>query len=234
MSVRTRSLIVGAAGVLFALLWYFVLWSPAQSKLSDVRKKQETARQDQDTLRAQLGRLQALQTQEPKFRSELARLQDSLPPDPRLPDFILQIQEAASLAGVQLLTLSPSLPAPYSPPSLAGAGAAAPTTTTTGGGQLQSISVSITTTGMFFDIEDFMVRLEHLRRAMRIGNLTLSPLSAPTTPVSPELSVSFSLQMFLISPTVVTSTPGTTPSPSPGATATPAASPTASPAGAGG
>lgn len=224
--MRTRTIVVLAVAVVFALLWYFVLWRPTQNKVSELQRQQQQARDERSQLQAQLQRLRDLQQQEPKFRAQLARLQDALPGDPRLPDFILQVQESASLAGIDWLTVSPSLPSPFTPQ----AGSAPPPTA---GGQLQAINVAITTTGKYFEVEDFLVRLERLRRAMRIVSISMAPGGATGEPSSgsPTLSVSFSLQMFVLSASATSAT-GATPAPTAPASPTPspAGAPTASPA----
>jgi Tfp pilus assembly protein PilO len=245
MPVRTRLILVVVGFVVVTILWFLVLWKPAQNKVNTLLDQQRQQRQEQATLEANIKRLKDLQQQEPRLRAEIARLQDSLPADPRLPDFILQLQESASLAGIDFLTISPSVPSPYAPPAPAGAPAAAPPATT--GGQLQSVTVSVTANGKYFEVLDFIVRLEKLRRAVRVNTISMAPGTAPGAPpteqavgVSPNLSVTFAMQMFLVSPVAAGAAapaPAPTPGPtaSPGTTAVPGGSPSpAATAGAGG
>lgn len=212
MSVRLRAILVGAGFLLLVLVWFFVGFRPQQDRINELRDQQEQTEQEIQNLQAQLERLQELQRMEPQLRAQASRLQDALPADPRLPDFILQVQDAANLAGIDFLSISPSLPSAFTPPGDGGGGQ--------GGGDLQAINVSVQTTGRFFALEDFIIRLERLPRAVRIDNFSLSPGggedTAPGEP--PVLSVTFSMQMFLetvapVSPDAGTPAPVGTPAP---------------------
>jgi Tfp pilus assembly protein PilO len=142
------------------------------------------------------------------LRADLARFSDALPPDPRVPDFILQVQDAANAAGIDFLTITPSLPtaaagtALATAPATGTAGATATPAPTTGsapapatpGAGLKEISVAMTTTGQFFEVEDFINRLEHLARALKIEDFSLSITN--DTSGGSALSVSLKLKMF--------------------------------------
>ncbi len=188
MPMRTRAVLVGVVFVLFVVLWFFFMFRPNQARIAELRDQQTATQHEIDSLQAQLTRLQELRDREPELRAELLRLQDALPSDPRLPDFILQIHEAANLAGVEFLSITPSLPAEFTP----AADAPAPPQ------PLQAVAVTISTTGRYFALEDFIIRIERLRRAVRINSFTLAP-GGEEDPVgaSPTLSVSFQMQMFV-------------------------------------
>lgn len=188
MPMRTRAVLVGVAFVLLVVLWFVFMFRPNQARISELRDQQTATQQEIDMLEGELTRLQGLRDREPELQAELLRLQDALPLDPRLPDFILQIHEAANLAGVDFLSITPSLPAAFTPP----ADAPAPPQ------PLQAVSVTISTTGRYFALEDFIIRIERLRRAVRINSFTLAPGGGEDPPgASPTLSVSFQMQMFV-------------------------------------
>lgn len=200
MSVRTQGILAGVGFLLLVVLWFFVGFRPQQDRINELRDQQETTEDEISQLQAELARLEELQRMEPQLRAQAARLQDALPSDPRLPDFILQVQEAANLAGIDFLSISPSLPADFTPPG--GEGGAA---------NLQAISVSIQTTGRFFELEDFIIRLENLARVVRINTFALSPGGATegqdVAGGSPTLSVTFQMQMFLSTAAPVSASP---------------------------
>lgn len=213
MSVRTQAILVGAGFLLLVLLWFFLGFRPQQDRINELRDQQEETQSEIGNLRAQLERLQELQRMEPQLRAQASRLQDALPTDPRIPDFILQVQDAANLAGIDFLSISPSLPSPFTPPGADQQG---------GPADLQSISVSIQTTGTFFELEDFIIRLERLPRAVRINTFSLSPgggAEGDQPGASPTLSVTFAMQIFLETAEPVS--PGTGGSPPAGATPAP-------------
>jgi type IV pilus assembly protein PilO len=192
LSVRLQAALLAVLFVVLALLWFFLLYRPSQSRIDELREEQDRTQQEIAQLEARLERLQELQRREPQLRAEFSRLEDALPTDPRLPDFILQVHEAANLAGVDFLSISPSLPASFSPPE----GADEPP----GPGELQAISVSVSTEGTYFALEDFIIRMERLQRAVRINTFSLSPTGDVEPGVSPTLSVTFSMQMFVLAP----------------------------------
>ncbi len=207
MSVRNRAILLAAVFVLLLLVWFFFMFRPNQRRISELRAEQEQVQQEIGGLQVQLERLRELQRQEPQLRAQFARLQDALPDDPRLPDFILQVQEAANLAGIDFLSITPSLPAAFTPP-----GAMQPPPEAA---QLQAISVSISVTGTYFEVEDFIIRLERLQRAVRIGSFTLAP-GEGAAGGSPTLSTTLQMQMFMVSPApVVQQPPGAPPPPAP-------------------
>lgn len=225
-------MLMGAAFGVVGLFLLLFLIRPEAKKASDLRAQQAVAEQQQAQLRSQLSRLQSLQKDEPRLRAELARMQDGLPTDPRLPDFILQVQEAAGLAGIDFLSISPSLPVPFSPPTVPGAAPAQSATGSTAtGGQLQTIAINVSTTGKYFEVLDFIVRLERLRRVVRINTFSMAPGGSGTaSTTSPVLSVTFALQMFVNSPVAAVAPgaaapPGGSPTPAPGSTPAPGATP---------
>ena len=215
MSVRWQAIIAGVVFVLLVVAWFFLGFNPNRDRISELEEQQEQVVMEIGELRVRLERLLELRRQEPQLRAELTRMRDALPNDPRLPDFILQVQETANLAGIDFLSITPSLPSPFTPPG----GAAQPT--------LQAISVSISTRGRYFEIEDFIVRMERMRRAVRINTFALAPGGAaeddPDQPGgSPTMAVTFAMQMFVNAPAAGAA-------PVAGATPAPASPPTGSP-----
>jgi Tfp pilus assembly protein PilO len=237
--MRLKFVVIGLGCAAVAAAWFLFVFRPNQAKLSELRDDVSTTKQEVAALETQLRQLQQLQRDEPKLRANVARFGDALPTDPRIPDFILQVQEAANNAGIDFLSITPSLPtasvtqsggatpsapAASAPPSAsaapaAGATAAAPTTTTP---SLKEISISLTANGTFFELEDFIYRLEHLHRALRIDTFGLDSGGGgegDQAAQSPKdvLSVSLKIRVFT-APAPVTTTP---------AASTPASSPEA-------
>lgn len=171
--MRLKFVLVGIGCVAMAAIWYLFLFSPNRERIDELNSQVEATEAEIVSLEAQLRRLQQLQREEPRLRAELARFGDAIPPDPRVPDFILQVQDAANLSGVNFLSVAPSTPAAF--PGASGA---------------QVIAVTIATTGSFFEVEDFIFRLERLQRTVRINSFQLGGEG--------ELSVSLSMQMFTL------------------------------------
>lgn len=204
MSMRNRFIALGAVVALMVVAFVAFPFRSNRAEVKNVRAQQATVQEQIDALRVRLERLKELQRNEPALRAESARFGDALPSEPRLPDFILQVQESANLAGVDFLSIAPTLPAPFSPATAAGAPATSTTAPSAGG--LQAISVAVSTTGGYADVVDFVTRLEQLKRAVRVNTFTLSPGgdAAGAPGGSPKLSVAFQVQMFVESPAAAT------------------------------
>lgn len=198
MSMRLRFVLVALGIVALVAIWYLAIFKPNRTKLADLREQVQATEQEISSLQTQLARLQQLQREEPRLRAELARFGDAIPPDPRVPDFILQVQDAANLSGIDFLAITPSVPAAN--PSGAG---------------VQNIGVSVTTTGTFFEVEDFIFRLERLQRTVKVNSFSVSGEGT--------LNLSLSMQMF----TLAAAAPAPPPAPAPtqGGTAAPTPTP---------
>jgi Tfp pilus assembly protein PilO len=190
MSMRLKFVLVIVATVVVTAVWFLASYHPTQAKVAQVRTEVTTVRAQVASLDAQLKHLQDLQRHEPQLRAKLGRFATALPSDPRLPQFILSVQDAANKAHVDFLSVTPSLPS--APAAKAGtpAGGAAPSA------GLQEITVSVTTTGSYFTVQNFIYRLENLDRAIRIDTFTVSPGGAAAGGAQ-KLSVSLNFRMFV-------------------------------------
>ncbi len=200
MSMKKRFVSLALASALVTLGWFVFAFRPAQSRLGALNDDVEMTRQEVATLQAKLENLLQLQRNAPEVRARADRMAKALPKDqPRVQDVILQIQDAANSAGIDFLTITPSIPAV---PPEAAAAATTPTTPATGQGasapaptatpdpaaaaaaaaaraadpiaKLRSIDMQIKAEGAFFEMENFVLRLEQLARAMRIDDLALT------------------------------------------------------------
>src|SRR5207244_12392252 len=113
------------------------------------------------------------------------------------PDFIRQVQGAATKAGVDLQSIAPS--APSDRPNATG---------------VREIAVTVTINGGFFRVEDFLTRLESLRRVVRVNAIALTPqtdqLRGPTV-----LQASLSMKMFVVQANASVSKASSSASPNP-------------------
>jgi Tfp pilus assembly protein PilO len=214
-----------ALSLVVLIAWYAAAFKPSRAKLSDVRADVKSTEEQVAQLTAKLAELQALKANEAELRKEFAKYKDALPVEPAVSDFILDVQGAADQAGIDFLSISPSLPAAPTggeAPASSGASAPAPAEPATAGEEaaaaaapaapaqpsVQAVSVSLTADGKFFEIESFIAKMEKLERAIRIDNFSLSGgggdtpeggAAAPAAGVgeSPGVSLSIKLQMFM-------------------------------------
>ena len=111
-----------------------------------------------------------------------------MPARAEIPSLIIQIEYLADQAGIDMIQITPGQPA--------GAEGIA----------YQTMTFSITFTGTFYDVIDFMDRAESMvggpGRLLTVKNLSLSPLltAGASTTRSPDLSVSMTLYAFVLPP----------------------------------
>ena len=175
MNRRATFIAIGAAVALLAL-WFVLLWGPQGGRLEDARERTSVADAQNEELELRVARLEAAQDSAPARMAELANLRRAVPGDPELAQFILDANQVASETGVDFLSISPSVPA-------AGVGGLPPV-----------IGLSITVTGEYFAVLDYLDRVGDLPRIVVIDTLGLSPGDG-----GDELSVSISGRMFATS-----------------------------------
>lgn len=195
--MRRNLLITVLAMVVVAVLAFFLVFKPQSDKIAQAREDVQAAQDNVERLRLELARLQALQQQAPKLREEATKLDAAVPNDPQLAAFILQVQDAANASGIEWMSVSPTPPATP-------ANAQAPVQTS-----VQEVVVAMNVEGGYFQVQDFLVRLEGLPRAVKIGNVTLSAQTG--TGGSPRLTASLNMKMFVAAPAPVA--PAQTPAP---------------------
>jgi Tfp pilus assembly protein PilO len=174
---RRAVLITAGAALALLALWFVLLWGPQGGRLDDAQARTDVAEGQNEELELRLNRLRAAQEGVPARMAELVGLQRAVPDDPQLAQFILDANQAASDAGVEFLSISP-----------------APPTAGTPGGLPPVITLSITVTGGYFAVLDYLDRLDELPRIVVIDSLSLTP--GDTAGGSPELSVAISGRMF--------------------------------------
>ena len=227
--MNRRALAIGAAAaVAVVALWYFVFWSPRSKALDQVRERRQAAQQQETQLRAEIARLRGAQAQEPAKRARLEALRTAIPDDPKLAQFILDTNEAATRAGIDFVSISPQLPAA---PGAAAGGVTTTTAAPTGGGQATGaatarpaeIRLSLQIRGGYFQVLDFMNRLDDLPRLVVNDSVNI------TSDVNARLTVALTGRMFLRSVPAGFTASGTGAGGAPAGT-TPATTPTTAPA----
>ena len=223
--MNRRLLIPLGIGVVLVLLWFVALWGPQGSALSGARKRANDATQQGATLRDQLARLQQARRDQPIKQSQLETLRVAIPDDPNLAQFILDANDAASRAGIDFLSISPT------PPTAQGQGQATTATTVAGGAAggaaagatTVPIRIAMSINGGYFQVLDFVNRLDRLPRLVVVDGLTIGGGADPT-----KLAATMQARIFTTSARPVAGAAGgggaapgsTTTTTAPGATTT--------------
>jgi Tfp pilus assembly protein PilO len=225
--VNRRALLIGtAAAVAVIVLWYFVFWSPRSKALDQARGRRQAAQQQETQLRAEITRLRGAQNQEPAKRARLEALRTAIPDDPKLAQFILDTNDAANRAGIDFISVAPQLPA--APAGAAGAattpatpaGGGGATTTNAAGARPAEIKLSLQIKGGYFQVLDFLNRLDDLSRLVVNDSLTV------TADQSARLTVGLTSRMFTRTVPAGYATSGSASGASPGGTTATTTAPT--------
>ena len=225
--MNRRALLIGtAAAVAVIVLWYFVFWSPRSKALDQARGRRQAAQQQETQLRAEITRLRGAQNQEPAKRARLEALRTAIPDDPKLAQFILDTNDAANRAGIDFISVAPQLPA--APAGAAGAattpatpaGGGGATTTNAAGARPAEIKLSLQIKGGYFQVLDFLNRLDDLSRLVVNDSLTV------TADQSARLTVGLTSRMFTRTVPAGYATSGSASGASPGGTTATTTAPT--------
>jgi len=239
-SLLTAVLIVG----ILAASW-FLLVSPKRSDAAALSAQATKQQASNDALVQQLNELKAQSLDLPKQKAKLAVMRKQIPDNPALPTLIRDLTAAGKKVGVEVVSMKPGPPAaapvivPVAPPAPPAGGtdtAATGTTSTTAQGAtptavapaaapLYLVPLQLEITGSYFEVEQFINKLEGIQRTFLVTGFSLKPgaggaSTATATTTSSDttdgLSLSLTGQVFL-APNVASST-------------TPAAAPVAAPA----
>lgn len=194
--MNRRALLIGVAGALALLvLWYVVLWSPTASKLDDARERKQTAEEQASQLRSQIQRLRQSQNNQAQQQAKLTAQRASIPDTPKLGEFILDVNDAAVKSGIDFISVAPSVPT-----AAAAAPAAATTATTvaTAGTTTAAptgpaeIKLALQIQGGYFQVLDFLNRLDALPRLVVTDSLNVTADNTPTA----RLTVAVTARIF--------------------------------------
>lgn len=183
--MKNRAVLAGGAVVLVVVLgWYMFLYKPKGKELSDTRAKVEQLASEQQKLEADLARLQELDRNRPLRVAERQRLAGLIPERDELAGFIIAADEIATRSGLRFVSITPSEP-------VAGAD-----------GVPSVITLSMTLEGTFFQLLDYVGRLENLRRLVVVDtlNVTVVGTGEANGSIVPFLDVAITARMFTTAP----------------------------------
>jgi Tfp pilus assembly protein PilO len=222
-SLLTAVVIVG----ILAASW-FLLVSPKRADAADLHKQAAKQQSDNAELTQQLNELKAQQLDLPKKKAELAVLGKQIPDNPALPTLVRDLSAAGKKVGVSIVSMKPSSPvaavvaAPVPvavPPATTTEGttppatgdtsstadaAATPVAAAPAAPSLYVLPLSLEITGSYFEIEQFINKLEGMQRTFLLTAFTLKPFASGTATTtgtastsSGELDLNITGQVFL-------------------------------------
>ena len=165
--------------ILIGALWWLFLYSPGRETLAGVEEDIAAAETERITLGTRIAQLEAVRATAPETEALIAQLGSIVPSEPALAGAIRQIEGAAEDAGVRVVSLSTSRPTEIAD--------VAP--------GLHRMAVSMTLSGSYFQLVDFMRRLEDPTITAR--GITFASMSL-TASEYPELTAAVNGSMFAV------------------------------------
>jgi len=203
--MRRQTVLVTAGATLgVVLLWYLFFWAPRGHGLSSAKKQARAAEAKQAELQNQLTALQGLQQRSAITRAKLEQVRIAIPDQPALAEFILDANAAATKAGIDFLSISPQ------PPTTAAVAGSTPVA------GASTINMTINASGGYFQVLDWVNRLDLLPRIVVIDQFSLAAGQSSAT-----LTVGLTARMFTTATSISSAVPppSTTPT-APAATST--------------
>jgi Tfp pilus assembly protein PilO len=145
MTRRTELLVATVGIVLVLSVGTLLLVRPKQQAVAEARADRNGAIAESQALRDEVRALEALKADANELRAKAALAKAEFPSTPNLPGLVDALQDAASQAGVDLVSITP-----------------APPKASTDQPELAEIATGINVTGGYFQIEDFLSRVENL------------------------------------------------------------------------
>jgi Tfp pilus assembly protein PilO len=162
MQGRRAIIVVGAGAAILALLLIFFLVLPKMSQVTEAEKELADTTAEQQVLQARLNALEQARDEAPLNEATIRRIEQQVPPTADLSAVILFLRNAASVAGVQVLSLTPGTPA----------------AAVSGG--FSTISVSASGECSYFAMVKYLHEIETLPRAATVEAINLSPIEGST------------------------------------------------------
>lgn len=163
---RRNILVAALVAVLLIVVWFFFVVSPRRGEVSDIESQIDTAEITAQGLRGEKAALLAIRDSELSYQRATAELERSIPMTPNLAEFIEDFNLLADETGVDVIALSPALPVAIEDVPF------------------QTLDISTTIEGQFFEVLGFLYGLEDLERLVRIDGVSLS---ASPTELGPTL-----------------------------------------------
>ncbi len=210
---RVWTLGTAVAVVLILLAGWFLLVSPTKAKASDVEEQAASQAQANAQLASKIEQLKVQAADLPAQEAKLAKFRQKIPAQPALPSFIRSLSDISKKSHVALISLEPQTPQALSVPVAATAattedGAATDSGTVTldtaPPSQVQFVQTQVTIQGGYFNTEQFLTKLEGLKRSFLVTGFDINAMTDATgtdSAVSPgDVETHLQVRVFFAPP----------------------------------
>jgi Tfp pilus assembly protein PilO len=176
--MNNRTIAGGAlVGVLVLAVWWMFVFSPVRSDASKVDGEIDSAQAETRNLETEVKQLEDLEARAPEIQADLERLRAAVPATPELASFIDAANALGVETGVEWVSISPT------PPQTTGAS--------------ETVQMSIELNGGYFQVLDYLNRVETMSRLVVIDQISLSAAEqTESSSEAPTLTASLTARMF--------------------------------------
>jgi type IV pilus assembly protein PilO len=193
-SLQKMIIVAALFVVAVALVVAFVIM-PQFTQLADLQTQKAAAEARSATANGVLQSLRAAKGRAAVTEAELLQIGTQMPDSPQLPSLIIELQDIANAAGVNVTSIAPGQP------------------TVAAGGQYTEISMSMQVTAEWDDLLDYLKRIDHSTRLLRVSNLSVNPPvqsdTSTDTAAATALSVTMTMKAYVIGTNGVVSSSAT-------------------------
>jgi Tfp pilus assembly protein PilO len=193
---RHHILLAVLGSVLLLAAFWMLLWQPKQEEIATVRADTDRIESQTAAVQVAITELRQVREDAPQIQAELVALRNIVPEGSELPSVLRQLQKAADDANLTLVSVVPSRPEAV---------------TVEGGTEgLASISTAIDVQGGYYQIVDFLRRMEDPEISPR--GLLINSASISGDPEEyPLIRVTLQGEVFAILPIIGNQPPAVTP-----------------------
>lgn len=140
--------------LVIAVSFFFLLYRPKMQQLSAIIDTQVKEEQQIKSARLTLVRLRSAKKQADETNQRLDRIKQVLPAESDIPSIILEIQDIANQAGIEFVSIKPGTIIPND--------------------GYAEVPLEIVIDGYFYDLVDFLYRLEKMNRAVKVTKVSIT------------------------------------------------------------
>jgi Tfp pilus assembly protein PilO len=168
--VRQLWLLTALASLAVVVVGYFLVVSPKASAAKALRTEADEQRSANTALKSKVQMLNQQKKDLPKLQAELDAFGIKIPSNPALPSLVRALSDAADKSGVNLVSVTPSVPVFGSSASAGNAPVVA-----NGGPTLANIPITMKVTGGYSQVQEFFQAVEEMPRAFLLTATKIEP-----------------------------------------------------------
>ncbi|MHB1389840.1 MAG: type IV pilus inner membrane component PilO [Thermoleophilia bacterium] len=154
MKKRDIGILIGLGVVVLLVAWYFLIIGPKRDGVSEAQSQIQTEKSKYEDNSNRLKRLDQERTAAKQTAGELMTLNKMVPGAAEVPSLIVELQQSANEAGIKFMRVAPG------------------TTFASGGSTVVPFEMKFQ--GNFFDVNDFLYRVENYARMQGTNDTNVS------------------------------------------------------------